>query len=63
LLFTNLSFLLQDLLTGFHLVDGVRRIIMLEGLCDGALQIVKVILVSQNKINELWHKSGMPVRL
>lgn len=32
----------QDLLTGFHLVDGVRRIIMLEGLSDGAMRIIRV---------------------
>lgn len=31
-----------DLLTGFHLVDGMRRIILLEGLCDGAMRMIRV---------------------
>ena len=31
-----------DLLTGFHLVDGKERIVVLEGLEAGAMTVVKV---------------------
>lgn len=31
-----------DLLTGWHLVDGRERVIVVEGLAEGAMKIVKV---------------------
>lgn len=32
----------KDLLTGFHLIDGKERLIVVEGRADGAMAIVKV---------------------
>jgi hypothetical protein len=31
-----------DILTGFHLVDGKERMIVLEGLVEGIMKVVKV---------------------
>ena len=34
-----------DLLTGFHLVDGKERVVVLEGLEAGAMKVIKVMIM------------------
>ncbi|KAL6762514.1 hypothetical protein V8C86DRAFT_2518926 [Haematococcus lacustris] len=46
-----------DLLTGFHLVDGRRRLIVLEGLASGAMKLVAGIAdwaLSEVQVEEGW---------
>ncbi|GAX72591.1 hypothetical protein CEUSTIGMA_g47.t1 [Chlamydomonas eustigma] len=46
-----------DILTGFHLVDGKERMIVLEGLVEGVMKVVKLIqewALSEPKPEESW---------